>query len=139
MKHFPKRIIAWLLALMLLLTLLPTAAFAARQDVWKQIAAYEKAHLRRTRGVDDERTAADYAALSEGIAKLVTSSTDYRFGTCTYDGTNAMFFWEDRDGMPQGYSPGRLSGRKERLPDRPVVRPPHRGSYLHRSIPKGGQ
>ena len=30
MKHFPKRIIAWLLALMLLLTLLPTAAFAAR-------------------------------------------------------------------------------------------------------------
>ena len=86
MKHFPKRIIAWLLALMLLLTLLPTAAFAARQDVWKQIAAYEKAHLRRTRGVDDERTAADYATLSEGIAKLVTSSTDYRFGTCTYDG-----------------------------------------------------
>ncbi len=105
MKHFPKRIIAWLLALMLLLTLLPTAAFAARQDVWKQIAAYEKAHLRRTRGVDDERTAADYAALSEGIAKLVTSSTDYRFGTCTYDGTNAMFFWEDADGVPQGYSP----------------------------------
>ena len=105
MKHFPKRIIAWLLALMLLLTLLPTAAFAARQDVWKQIAAYEKAHLRRTRGVDDERTAADYAALSEGIAKLVTSSTDYRFGTCTYDGTNAMFFWEDADGEPQGYSP----------------------------------
>ena len=105
MKHFPKRIIAWLLALMLLLTLLPTAAFAARQDVWKQIAAYEKAHLRRTRGVDDERTAADYATLSEGIAKLVTSSTDYRFGTCTYDGTNAMFFWEDADGEPQGYSP----------------------------------
>ena len=105
MRHIPKRMLAWLLMLAMLIALVPTFAFAARDDVWAQIEAYERAHLRRTRGVNDELTTADYAALSGAIAEIVTSSNDYRTGTCTFDGTNAMFFWEDADGEPQGYSP----------------------------------
>ena len=105
MRHIPKRMLAWLLMLAMLIALVPTFAFAARDDVWAQIEAYERAHLRRTRSANDELTTADYAALSGAIAEIVTSSNDYRTGTCTFDGTNAMFFWEDADGEPQGYSP----------------------------------
>ena len=105
MRHIPKRMLAWLLMLAMLIALVPTFAFAAKDDVWAQIEAYEQAHLRKTRGANDELTAADYAALSGAIAEIVTSSNDYRTGTCTFDGTNAMFFWEDANGEPQGYSP----------------------------------
>lgn len=114
MKQLCKRLTALLLALVLLAALLPTAAFSAerdeaeqtRSDTWEAILAYENAHLRKTRN-GKQRTAADYAALSGEIAKIVEASEDYKEGTCTYDpdSDNAMFFWEDRDGMPQGYSP----------------------------------
>ncbi len=101
-----KRLFALLLALALLLPVM--TAFAApteneKQSLWEQIAAYENEHLRQTRG--KAVTAADYAALSGDIAEIVMASDDYTEGTCTYNGTNAMFFWEDADGEPQGYSP----------------------------------
>ena len=114
MKHLNKRLIALLLALVMLAALFPVSAFAAergeaeetRSDTWEAILAYENAHLHKTRN-GKQRTAADYAALSGEIAKIVEASEDYKEGTCTYDpdSDNAMFFWEDRDGMPQGYSP----------------------------------
>ena len=108
MKHFTKQLIAFLLTLAMVLSLLPTIAFAADSasgDLWDEIIAYENEHIRKTRGVNDTVTAADYAALSGDIAEMVMASDDYKPGTCTYDGTNAMFFWEDADGEPQGYSP----------------------------------
>ena len=108
MKHFTKHLIAFLLTLAMVLSLLPTVAFAAdsaSDDLWADIIAYENEHIIKTRGVNDTVTAADYAALSGDIAEMVMASDDYKPGTCTYDGTNAMFFWEDADGEPQGYSP----------------------------------
>ena len=108
MKHFTRHLIAFLLTLAMVLSLLPTVAFAAdsaSDDLWADIIAYENDHIIRTRGVNDTVTAADYAALSGDIAEMVMASDDYKPGTCTYDGTNAMFFWEDADGEPQGYSP----------------------------------
>lgn len=108
MKHFTKHLIAFLLTLAMVLSLLPTVAFAAgsaSDDLWADIIAYENDHIIRTRGINDTVTAADYAALSGDIAEMVMASDDYKPGTCTYDGTNAMFFWEDADGEPQGYSP----------------------------------
>lgn len=114
MKHLNKRLLALLLVVVMLAALFPVSAFAAergeaeetRSDTWEAILAYENAHLRKTRN-GKQRTAADYAALSGEIAKIVEASEDYKEDTCTYDpdSDNAMFFWEDRDGMPQGYSP----------------------------------
>ena len=101
-----KRFLTLLLALAMLLSLLTGFAGAAEEkDLWAQILAYEAKHLRKTRSLGGELTAADYAALSSDIAELVMASDDYTAGTCTYDGTNAMFFWEDADGEPQGYAP----------------------------------
>ena len=101
-----KRFLVILLAASMLLSLLTGFAGAAKEaDTWEQILAYEAKHLRRTRGVNDKLTAADYAALSGDIAEIVMASADYTEGSCTYNGTNAMFFWEDADGEPQGYSP----------------------------------
>ncbi len=108
-----KRFLTLLLALAMLLSLLTGFAGAAEEkDLWAQILAYEAKHLRKTRSLGGELTAADYAALSGDIAELVMASEDYTEGTCTYDGTNAMFFWENADGEPQGYSPS-LNARLE--------------------------
>ena len=100
-----KRLFALLLALALLLPVM--TAFAAppagEQSLWEQILTYENDRLRITRG--KAVTASDYAALSADIAEMVMASDDYTEGTCTYDGTNAAFFWEDADGEPQGYLP----------------------------------
>lgn len=123
MKHLNKRLLALLLVAVMLAALFPVSAFAAergeaeetRSDTWEAILAYENAHLRKTRN-GKQRTAADYAALSGEIAKIVEASEDYKEGTCTYDpdSDNAMFFWEDRDGMPQGYSPAlRQDGKRQ--------------------------
>ena len=67
MKHFTKHLIAFLLTLAMVLSLLPTVAFAAdnaSDDLWADIIAYENKHIIKTRGVNDTVTAADYAALS---------------------------------------------------------------------------
>ena len=101
-----KRFLVILLAASMLLPLLTGFAGAAEaEDVWAQIEAYEAKHLRKTRAAANALTAADYAALSGDIAEIVMASDDYTEGSCTYNGTNAMFFWEDANGEPQGYSP----------------------------------
>ena len=101
-----KRFLVILLAVSMLLSLLSGFAGAAEaEDVWAKIEAYETKQLRKTRAVGNAPTAADYAALSGDIAEIVMASEDYTEGSCTYNGTNAMFFWEDANGEPQGYSP----------------------------------
>ena len=109
MKQLSKRFLALLLTIAVVFSLLPTIAFAESgseaNDLWAQIIAYESEHLRKTRSVNSTVSEADYAALSADIAEMVMSSDDYTEGTCTYDGTNAAFFWADADGEPQGYSP----------------------------------
>lgn len=101
-----KRFLVILLAASMLLSLLTGFAGAAEaEDVWTQIEAYEAKHLRKTRAAGNALTTADYAALSGDIAEIVMASDDYTEGSCTYNGTNAMFFWEDANGEPQGYSP----------------------------------
>ena len=109
MKQFPKRFLALLLMIAMVFSLLPAIAFAEggteTADLWAQIIAYENEHIRRTRSVDDTVSEADYAALSGQIAELVMASDDYKEGTCTYDGSNSMFFWENAEGEPQGYAP----------------------------------
>ena len=81
-----KRFLTLLLALAMLLSLLTGFAGAAEEkDLWAQILAYEAKHLRKTRSLGGELTAADYAALSGDIAELVMASEDYTEGTCTYD------------------------------------------------------
>lgn len=106
MKQIKKRLLALLLAALLLLGLLPTGFAAdarASDDIWTQITAYEDAHIPAVRG---RRTSVSaYAALAGEIAELVKNSEDYAEGTCTYHGENAMFFWETDDGEVYGYSP----------------------------------
>ena len=56
MKHFTKHLIAFLLTLAMVLSLLPTVAFAAdsaSDDLWADIIAYENEHIIKTRGVND--------------------------------------------------------------------------------------
>ena len=105
MKHFAK-ILALLLTLAMILSMLPTIAFAAesKDDVWALINDYEASHLKRG---PKEASADDYAAMAGNIANLVMSSNDYKEGTCTYDAEsgNSFFFWESADGEPNGYSP----------------------------------
>lgn len=95
MKYFTMRILALLLTLAALFTLVPITVFAsdeASEDLWDEIIAFEEAQLlRKTRTPGAEVTAADYAALSGTVAQMVMDSADYLPGTCTYDGTNALF------------------------------------------------
>ena len=106
-KHF-KRVLALLLALVMVIGLLPTIAFAADKsaDVWSQILDYEATHIKKNRSTG-KVSADDYAAIAGDVAEIVMNSDDYKPGTCTYDpdSDNAVFFWEDANGEPQGYSP----------------------------------
>lgn len=115
MKHLTKQLLAYLLIAAMLLSLLPFAVSAeengdknASDALWAQITALEDKTVVAKRGT--RATAADYAALSGEVAALVTSSVYYEEGTCTYDGENAFFFWETKDGEVCGYSP-RLRSR----------------------------
>lgn len=135
-----KRLFALLLALALLLPVM--TAFAApteneKQSLWEQIAAYENEHLRQTRG--KAVTAADYAALSGDIAEIVMASDDYTEGTCTYNGTNAMFFWEDADGEPQGYSPSLRARIARSVTDAPTEDVTETVSYATRGGTTSGK
>lgn len=135
-----KRLFALLLALALLLPVM--TAFAApteneKQSLWEQIAAYENEHLRQTRG--KAVTAADYAALSGDIAEIVMASDDYTEGTCTYNGTNAMFFWEDADGEPHGYSPSLRARIARSVTDAPTEDVTETVSYATRGGTTSGK
>lgn len=121
MKHPIRRLLALLLALAMLLSLLPVLASAQEpEDLWAKIIAYENAKLRTKRSETKTPTAADYAALSADIAEMVMASDNYTEGTCTYDGTNAMFFWEDANGEPQGYSPTLRATRRRTANGQPT-------------------
>ena len=126
MKKGIKRWICIVLLAALLVTLLPTGVIAAEgADIWTQIENFENARLRKKRSAGEMPTAADYAALSGEVAELVKQSASYAPGTCTYDGTNDMFFWEDLDGIAYGYDPEMrrmLSNRSKETPEGTVTR-----------------
>ena len=107
-----KRLTALLLALLLVLSILPTS-FAARpepeqQDIWDQIARIEDQAARRTRAADTEARAAAYAGAVDRIAEAVTASSDYVSGSLIRNGDH--LFWDRKDGTGCGYSP-RLRAR----------------------------
>lgn len=126
MKKGIKRWICIVLLAALLVTLLPAGVIAAEgADIWTQIENFENARLRKKRSAGEMPTAADYAALSGEVAELVKQSASYAPGTCTYDGTNDMFFWEDLDGIAYGYDPEMrrmLSDRSKETPEGTVTR-----------------
>ena len=133
MKHPIRRLLALLLTLAMLLALLPVLASAQEpEDLWAKIIAYENAQLRRKRSEKKTLTAADYAALSADIAEMVMASDNYTDGTCTYDGTNAMFFWEDANGEPQGYSPSLRATRSRTANGQPTENVTQTVSYATR-------
>ena len=126
MKKGIKRLICIVLLAALLVTLLPAGVIAAEgADIWTQIENFENARLRKKRSAGEMPTVADYAALSGEVAELVKQSASYAPGTCTYNGTNDMFFWEDLDGIAYGYDPEMrrmLSDRSKEMPEGTVTR-----------------
>ena len=105
-----KRFLALLLAVMLLVSVLPTAgAVSAREqedeDIWAQITALEdgKLNTRARAGRGELPTTAEFARISTDVEALVRSSAGYREGSVIRHGD--FFFWEDINGEVYGYSP----------------------------------
>ena len=96
MSTYGKKFIAWILSLVMILSLLPAVSLAAKEsteDLWEEILAFEAAKIIPKKGA--KLTSNDYAALADEVAEIVMSSDSYVEGTCTYDGENAFFFWEN--------------------------------------------
>ena len=102
-----KRLLALLLALLLVVTLLPAdsagAAGIDTDDIWAQITALEDDALARRARADGEPTAADFAALSEDVERLVVNSGDFTPGSIIRHGS--FFYWTSASGEVCGYSP----------------------------------
>ncbi len=113
-----KRILSLLLVAVMLLSLIPVSTAAETEtldDLWAKISAVETAKLFFKRAAKND--AAAYAELSHEIAALVMQSDLYAEGSCTYDGENAMFFWETKDGEVCGYSPNLRAKMRNGDPD----------------------
>ena len=122
-KHM-KKLLALLLALVMIVGLLPTVAFAdeAREqtkngNAWDRIYQYQDMRFHGKRALNKEITYEDYCAIAGELATVVMGSDDYLEGSCTYDPSsgNATFFWDSTDGEAYGYSPSlsaKLNGRK---------------------------
>ena len=107
-----KRFLAFLLAAMMLVGLLPAASAAGVNtkttgDIWEQIDALEDARLnlntRAANSMEKLPTASDFAALTYEVESLVRNWANFRTGTISRHGE--FFFWEDTDGNAYGYSP----------------------------------
>ncbi len=108
-----KKLISLLLAAVMLLGMFPTAGASEPEEakeltteqsdeMWAEIEAFEEKTLEK-RGINEAPTAATYAAMTDEVIELVTSSSSYKKGTLEQHGD--FFFWETEDGMPNAYSP----------------------------------
>ena len=102
-----KRFSALLLALMLLVSVLPVS-FASQaqpeEDIWAQISALEDATLaQNAKRSKAAATAAEFAAMSEDVERLVVSSGKCEPGSIIRHGS--FFYWTTTDGEVCGYSP----------------------------------
>ena len=103
-----KRIIALFLTLLMVVSMLPAvhaeAGGATDGDVWAQISAFEDAALaKRGARAEGALTAADFAAISEDVERLVVHSGDCVPGSVIRHG--GFFYWTALDGEVCGYSP----------------------------------
>ena len=102
-----KRFLAFLLTLIMILSLLPTAFAAAPEkknaDVWEQITVLED-QTTATRGtVSLESRAAAYSSIVDQIIDIVEDSENYVPGSIIRHGD--FFYWDEVDGTACGYSP----------------------------------
>ncbi|MBQ6430709.1 MAG: S-layer homology domain-containing protein [Oscillospiraceae bacterium] len=101
-----KRFLALILTLLMVVSMLPAvhAAENADEDIWAQISAFEDDALaKRSMGAKAVPTAADFAALSEDVERLVVRSGDCMPGSVIRHGS--FFYWTSADGEVCGYSP----------------------------------
>ena len=124
MKNYPRRFLALLIALVMVVGLFPAAAFAATpaaaepSDAVRVFTAEDEAILNddvfaridevkttaaKTRGGIGALTEADYAALVPQVIKAVEDSETYVPGTLRQNG--AFLTWETTVGLPCCYSP----------------------------------
>ena len=102
-----KKLISLLLTALLLFSMIPVsmaeqAEPADPDEIWEQIEALESETIEK-RGLRNSVTAADFAAMADDVAELVTASSSYVEGTLERHGD--FFFWETKDGTANGYSP----------------------------------
>ena len=121
-----KKLISLLLAAVMLLGMFPMAGASEPEEadelttvqsdeMWAEIEAFEEKNLEK-RGINEAPTAETYAAMTDEVIGLVTSSSYYAEGTLERHGD--FFFWETKDGMPNGYSPSlRARMREGYIPD----------------------
>lgn len=88
----------------------PTEAADTGTSIFDQISALEESRFRGRKaapGADGsalpQPTAADFAALSDDVERIVLASDEYADGTIIRNGV--VLFWEDVDGTPYGYVP----------------------------------
>ncbi len=102
-----KRWIAILLATLLLPIgmLIPAHGGVAEDvpDVWTLIERYEDSELSLNKRRTAEATAADYAAMTDGVADVVKDWAGYVEGSMERHGD--FLFWDGTDGLGYGYSP----------------------------------
>ena len=101
-----KRFLALLLCTVLLLTMFPVSALAAKAepaDLWEQITALED-QTTAVRGANTlETRAAAYSGIVDQIIALVESSANFVPGSIVRHGD--FFYWDEADGTACGYSP----------------------------------
>ena len=107
-----KRFLSLVLAALLLISALPAVsaqnADLEQADIWDQITQLEDAALSKRYGTMSTASEQDFVSLSKAVEQLVLASSDYQPGTLERHGD--FFFWQSRDGEPNGYSP-RLRAR----------------------------
>lgn len=102
-----KRWIAFLLTLVMILTLLPSAMAATPEtpeaDVWQEITLLEDqiSAFRRVRSQEARQAA--FCEIVDQLIELVKASDSYVPGSLERHGD--FFFWVDKNGDPNGYSP----------------------------------
>lgn len=103
-----KRFLALFLVTLLVLSVLPTS-FAtpkgqdAERDIWDIIEQIEDNAVPAGEEISAEGRTAAYNACVDTIIQAVVSSDDYQPDSLERHGN--FFFWVDRDGDPNGYSP----------------------------------
>ena len=121
MKHTCKQLLALVLAIVMVIGILPTIAFAAeeeeptadelvsvvtpeneailQEDILNDIDAFFELSAKR----DEERTIEDYIAATADIAEMVLASDTYVEGSMLEVGDG--FFWQTTTGITCGYFP----------------------------------
>ena len=103
-----KRFLALFLVTLLVLSVLPTSFAApkgqdAERDIWDIIEQIEDNAVPAGEEISAEGRTAAYNACVDTIIQAVVSSDDYQPDSLERHGN--FFFWVDREGDPNGYSP----------------------------------